>query len=227
MRAIYERKQKVENHEAERLKRGRRPIISDEKAIKAIKEVLNGEDNFFGEGYRKVWARLKLEGYIIDKERVRRLMRLNGLSAPTREGNPRGPKVHDGTIIPISANLMWGTDATSTWTTEEGQVIIFTAVDHFVGDCVGIHAAKSGNRFEALEPLRQAFPRCIGSYAENSAQGLVMRHDHGSQYISGDFQKELSFLGIISSPSFVRESEGNGMIERFFRKLKEQLHNIS
>ena len=31
------------------------------------------------------------------------------------------------------------------------------------------------------------------------------------------------FLGIASSPAFVREPEGNGCIERFFRTLKENL----
>ena len=37
------------------------------------------------------------------------------------------------------------------------------------------------------------------------------------------FQTELRFLGIESSPAFVREPEGNGCAERFIRTLKEQL----
>lgn len=41
--------------------------------------------------------------------------------------------------------------------------------------------------------------------------------------MSDDFQKEIRFLGMESSPAFVREPEGNGCIERFFRTLKEQL----
>ncbi len=49
-----------------------------------------------------------------------------------------------------------------------------------------------------------------------------MRHDHGSVYMSDDFQKEVRFLGIESSPAFVMQPEGNGCIERFFRTLKEQ-----
>ena len=44
-----------------------------------------------------------------------------------------------------------------------------------------------------------------------------------SQYVSHDFQKELRFLGIESSPAFVREPEGNGCAERFIRTLKENL----
>jgi hypothetical protein len=34
--------------------------------------------------------------------------------------------------------------------------------------------------------------------------GLLARHDHGSQYVSDFFQDELKFLGIVSSPAFVR-----------------------
>ncbi len=50
-----------------------------------------------------------------------------------------------------------------------------------------------------------------------------MRHDHGSQYMSDHFQKELSFFGIESSPALVRAPEGNGCAERFIRTLKENM----
>jgi len=40
--------------------------------------------------------------------------------------------------------------------------------------------------------------------------------------MSDDFQAELRLLGIVSSPAFLRQPEGNGYIERFFRTRKEQ-----
>jgi transposase InsO family protein len=52
---------------------------------------------------------------------------------------------------------------------------------------------------------------------------LSLRHDCGSQYISDDFQDELSFLGIEASPAFVRSPQCNGCAERFIRTLKENL----
>jgi transposase InsO family protein len=55
------------------------------------------------------------------------------------------------------------------------------------------------------------------------ARGLKLRHGHGSNYMSGDFQDEIECLGIEASPSFVREPEGNGAAERFIRTLKENL----
>ncbi len=78
-------------------------------------------------------------------------------------------------------------------------------------------------RFEALEPIRQGIRQYFGAFQAQIAQGLSLRHDHGSQYISQDFQKEIAFLGITSSPAFVRAPEGNGCAERFVRTLKENL----
>jgi putative transposase len=41
--------------------------------------------------------------------------------------------------------------------------------------------------------------------------------------MSDHFQTEIAFLGIESSPAFVRAPEGNGCAERFIRTLKENL----
>lgn len=73
-----------------------------------------------------------------------------------------------------------------------------------------MHAAKYGTRFEALEPVRQGVRDHFGGVAAATATGLTVRHDHGSQYMSEDFQPELRFLGIVSSPAFVRQPEGKG-----------------
>jgi hypothetical protein len=67
--------------------------------------------------------------------------------------------------------------------------------------------------------VRQQF----GDFIKDVARGLSVRHDHGSQYMSDVFQSELRFLGIESSPAFVRALEGNGCAERFIRTLKENL----
>src|SRR5918993_1074211 len=84
-------------------------------AGEASRAVLSGSP-FHGEGHRKVWARLRIAGVRTSKRRVLRLMREHGLLAPSRVGAPRGPRSHDGTIIPDRVDEMWGTDLTATWT---------------------------------------------------------------------------------------------------------------
>jgi putative transposase len=107
--------------------------------------------------------------------------------------------------------------------TGEGPAAVFIAVDHCSAECVGIHASARATRHEALEPIRQAVRRSFGAFGKDVASGLKIRHDHASQYMSGDFQREIRFLGATSSPAFVRAPEGNGCAERFIRTLKENL----
>ena len=61
----------------------------------------------------------------------------------------------------------------------------------------------------------------LRSHRARGGAWTKLRHDHGSNYMSGDFQDEIECLGIEASPSFVREPEGNGVAERFIRTLKE------
>jgi putative transposase len=203
-------------------KRGPVGAATDDELVGHIRRAL-ADSPFVGEGYRKVWARLRHQGVRTASERVRRLMREHHLRAPRRGGNAHGPKAHDGTITTEEPDTMWGTDMTTTVTTGEGLAHVFVAVDHCTCECVGLHAAKGGNRFEALEPLRQGVREHFGNFEAKAAEGLAIRHDHGSNYLSDDFQRELRYLGMVSSPSFVREPEGNGCAERFIRTLKEQL----
>ena len=195
--------------------------MPDEDLVPAIRQLLT-DSPFHGEGYRKLWARLRFAGIRTSRRRVLRLVREHGLLAHQRIGRPRGSRAHDGTIATARVDEMWGTDLTSVMT-GEGQTAVFVAVDHCSAECVGIHASHSADRFEALEPVRQAVRECFGAFGKNMASGLALRHDHGSQYVSHHFQGEIRFLGLASSPAFVREPEGNGCAERFIRVVKENL----
>ena len=207
-----------------RASRRRGPVgaATDEVLVGHIRRVLEASP-FHGEGYRKAWAKLRGERIRISQERVRRLMREHGLQAPCRAGHAHGPKAHDGTITTAAPDVMWGTDMTSTVTVGEGAACVFVAVDHCTTECIGLHAAKRGTRCEALEPIRQGVRERVGPIGDGVASGLRLRHDHGSNYLADDFQQEVAFFGIESSPSFVREPEGDGVAERFIRTVKEHL----
>ena len=204
-------------------RRGRTATLDDAALLAQIRAVI-AESPFHGEGHRKIWARLRvLKGVRTSMRRVLRMMREAELLAPTRQPEPVAERLHEGTIVTDRPNVMWGTDATAAVTLLEGPATIFAAIDHCTAECVGIHAAQHGDRFEALEPIRQGVRDHFGVLGPAIASGLALRHDHGSVYLSADFQTEITFLGMTSSPAFVRQPEGNGCIERFFRTLKEQL----
>ncbi len=113
--------------------------MPDDDLVDAIRDLL-ARGPFHGEGYRKIWARLRFAGIRTSKRRVLCLTREHDLQAPGRVGRPRGPKAHDGTFRTERADVMWGTDLTSTMT-GQGQAAIFVTVDHCSTECLGIHAA--------------------------------------------------------------------------------------
>jgi hypothetical protein len=176
--------------------------MPDAALVAAIRAVLCGSP-FPGEGHCKLWARLRIAGVRTSQPGVLRLRREHGLLAPARLGAPRRPRTHDGTIIPDREDEMGGSDLTATWT-GQGQAAVFVALDHHSAEWVGLHAAPRARRFAALQPIRQGMRRHFAAFAKDRGRGLSVRHDHRSQYMSEAFQKELAFLGIESSPAFVR-----------------------
>src|SRR5205085_6064957 len=105
---------------------------------------------FNGEGYRKLWARLRHQGIRTSKQRVLQLLRENQLLSPARHPEPVRSNPHEGTI--------------------------------------------QATRFEALQPIRRGAKEQFGAFSGGTPAGLRLRHDHGSVYVSDDFQSEIRFL---------------------------------
>src|SRR3954449_10624596 len=85
-------------------------VLSDAELVTAIRQLLD-EAVFSGEGYRKIWARLRHQGIRTSKDRVLHLLRENQLLSPARQPEPVRSNPHEGTIIAELPNQMWGTDA--------------------------------------------------------------------------------------------------------------------
>jgi hypothetical protein len=145
-------------------KRGPKTPVADDALVVEIRAVL-AACPFHGEGYRKVRARLAHRGVAVSGKRVLRLMRAHGLLAPRRLGPPNGNPAHDGTITTERPDVMWGTDGTRFYTEEEGWCWFFGAIDHHLDEIVGWHTAKIGDRWAALEPIRQGVGHAFGRLA--------------------------------------------------------------
>ena len=215
--ALYARRARAHH----RLGGGPAPRQSDAQLLAAIRTDL-ARSPFHGEGHRKVHARLRiLDGIRVARTRVLRVMRAHGLLSPHR-GRQGAAKTHDGRVITQAPNVMWGTDGVRVFTLDDGWGWIFAAVEHWNAECVGWHVCKAGSRFAALDPIAQGLERLYGSLDADVARGLALRMDHGSQYLSDHFLKQIRYWGIHPSFGFVEEPETNGVAERWNRTLKEQ-----
>ena len=61
----------------------------------------------------------------------------------------------------------------------ENIVTVVVANDHFIGDVVGINAARHGKRVEALEPIHQGIQEHPGQLAQSIAESFDLRQDLG------------------------------------------------
>lgn len=117
---------------------------------------------------------------------------------------------------------MRGTDATKFWTDKEGWRRPFFAIDHCSKDVVGRQDSKTGDRFAALEAIRQGARKHFGKIGKQVARELKLRSDHGSRFTAEDFRGQVAFYGMEQSFGFFQEPVCDGLAEHFVRALKEQ-----
>ena len=203
-------------------RRGPKPANTDEALLAAIRQDL-ARSPWTGEGHRKVWARLRVrDGIRVSRKRLLRVMRENALLSPHR-ARRKDEDSHQRQIITTAPNVMWAIDATQVTTVQDGKVWIFGVAEHWNAEFLGWHVTKFGTRFEATQALAMAVRQQCGRLSADAARGLALRHDHGSNFMADHFQKQARFWGISPSYAFVGEPETNGVIERLFRTLKEQV----
>jgi transposase InsO family protein len=203
-------------------RRGPKPAIADDALLAAIKRDLHTSP-WTGEGHRKVWARLRVRDAIrVSRKRLLRVMREHALLSPHRTRR-RPDDAHQRQIITPAPNIMWAIDATQITTVQDGKVWLFGVAEHWNAELLGWHVTKRGTRFEATQALAMAVRQQFGHLSAGAARGLALRHDHGSNFMADHFQKQARFWGIAPSYAFVGEPETNGVIERLFRTLKEQI----
>jgi len=204
-------------------KPGPKPVHTDDVVIKAIREDLE-QSPFQGEGHRKVHARLrKRKEIVVGRQRILRLMREKNLLSPHRCDSSNKAKKHDGRITTDEPGIMWGADATKVLTLEDGWVNFFGLIEHWNAECMGWTLVKKGDRFAAIEALKNAVKHEYGSIKNDVARGLQIRPDHGSQFTSEAYRAQSRYWGISLSYSLVKEPETNGVVERFHRTFKEQI----
>lgn len=209
--------------ECDKNKGGPKTTLSDTGLLEQIKTLLK-DPLFTGEGYIKIHKRLKNKNIRVGKNRVYRVMQKAEL-LNNKTGSSGSGRVHDGTIITQHPNKMWATDGKQFYTKQEGKCWFIGVIDHFNDEIKSFHLCKTFDRYAAMEPVRIAVKNEFGTIELGVCKGIdiALRADHGSQFDSKTYQKELEFLGINYSPAFVRSPECNGIIERFHRTLNEQV----
>ena len=174
-------------------------------------------------GSRRVQAALKHQGMTVGRQRVRTIMRRDGLrplwrrsyvrTTDSRHDLPVAPNGLQRQFDPVRANTAWVADITYI-RTRTGWVYLAVVMDLFSRKIVGWAMASA----MPAELVCAALQMAIGQ--RQPAPGLMVHTDRGSQYASERYRSLLAQHGIEASMSRKANCWDNSVMERFFLSLK-------
>ena len=133
---------------------------------------------------------------------------------------PVSPNLLERDFCVEAPNRVWTGDITYLWT-EEGWLYLAVVIDLFSRQVIGFSMSERMTRTLVIDALRMA------CFRRRPAAGLIFHSDRGSQYSSGDFQKQPSAFGMRGSMSRKGDCWDNAVTETLFGLLKvELLHGM-
>lgn len=167
-------------------------------------------------GYRFIHALLVRAGAKINKKRVRRLWREEGLTVKRKTSK----KIRTGASIPMLAeypNHVWTYDFVFDQTLEGTTLKILTLTDEFTRQSLALRVAESFTSMEVKAVLQEVI-------AQRGAPGFI-RSDNGSEFIARDLGIWLAVQDI--GTRFIEPGKPwqNGYAESFHSRLREECLN--
>lgn len=179
-------------------------------------------------GWPRIWRELRHRGILVGKERVRRMMKVNGIRARSKRKYKATTDSNHG--LPVCDNLLnrdfsprepdqvWTGDITYI-PTDEGWLYLAVVIDLFSRQVVGWAMGERMTRHLVMDALAMAW------FRRRPAPGLIFHSDQGSQYASADFQVLLGRYAMKGSMSRKANCWDNAVTETLFGSLKvERLH---
>jgi transposase InsO family protein len=210
-------------------KTGRRSTraVGDERLLGQIERVHAA--NYHCYGYRRTWLALKRDGVQVGRDRVKRLMRREGIQGAKRRGKPwrttrpdpmatRPPDLVERDFSADGPDRLWVADFTYVrcW---EGMVYFSFVLDVFSRRIVGWQLAGHMRTTLVLDALRMALAR----RRRGADVELVHHSDAGSQYTSIDFTQTLDDHQVLGSIGSVGDALDNALAESFVDSFKTEL----
>jgi putative transposase len=201
--------------------------IEDERLLGVIGEVHAA--NYYAYGYRRTWKALLRAGEDVGRDRVKRLMRAEGIQGAKRRGKPwrttrpdptarRRPDLVQRDFTASGPDELWVADLSylRCW---EGLVFFAFVIDAFSRRVVGWQLAPHMRTTLVLDALRMA----LGTRAPGADVALVHHSDRGSQYTSIDYTQTLADHGVLASIGSVGDAYDNALAESFVDSFKTEL----
>lgn len=191
---------------------------ADQDLLARIQELIEQHPTY---GYRRIWARLRFGDHVvINRKKVYRLMKAQGWLICQRPSAPK-PRVRRKKSVATRANERWALDATHIDCGADGWGHLVAVIDCYDREVIGWEFALRGRANEAERALEMA---CLARFGTLRPSGAVpiIRSDNGLIFQSRRFRDACRFYRLSQEFITPYTPEQNGLIERWFRSLKEE-----
>jgi transposase InsO family protein len=188
----------------------------DEEALTA--DIVTLASQFGRYGYRRVAALLRAAGWQVNRKRVERIWRAEGLKDPARQPKRGRLWLGDGSCLrlrPERPNHVWSYDFVQDRTHDGRRIRMLTVIDEHTRECLALPVARRLNSDDVLAVLADLF-------VERGPPEHI-RSDNGTEFTATAVREWLGRLGV--KTAFIEPGSPweNGYNESFNGKLRDEL----
>jgi putative transposase len=182
-------------------------IVIDKLTELAKKKPMEGQDKYY--------ARIRNEGLLWNRKRVRRIYLLMGLNHKRKHKKRIPQRVKQPLLVPSALNEVWSMDFMSDAMENRRKFRTLNIIDDHNREALWVEASFSF-------PSRLVI-RALENVIAEKGQPKIIRTDNGPEFISGEFQLWCESKGIKQQFTQPGKPMQNGYIERFNRSFRTDI----
>jgi len=193
------------------------PRTPDDEA-RLTAEIVELARRFGRYGYRRITALLRQAGWAVNRKRVERIWRQEGLKVPQRQPKRGRLWLNDGSCIrlrPERPNHVWAYDFVEDRTRDGRRFRRLCVVDEFTREALAIRVARQLGSADVIDTLADLFV----------ARGVPahVRSDQGPEFVAEAVKGWIAGIG--ARTAFIEKASPweNGYVESFNGKLRDEL----
>ena len=190
----------------------------DEAALKA--DIIALARQYGRYGYRRITALLRDAGWAVNKKRVERIWRCEGLKVPHKQPKRSRLWLNDGSCVrlrPERPNHVWSYDFVSDRTHDGRAFRMLCVIDEFTRENLTIRVARKLKATDVIDVLADLFLlRGVPTH---------IRSDNGPEFVATGLREWIAAVGAKTAYIEPGSPWENGYCESFNGKLRDELLN--
>jgi transposase InsO family protein len=196
----------------------RRPPSRPDDEAALIADVVALAGRYGRYGYRRVTALLREAGWAVNRKRVERIWRQEGLKVPAKQPKKGRLWLHDGSCVrlrPAHPNHVWSYDFVEDRTHDGRKYRMLNVLDEFTRECLAIRVARKLNSVDVIDVLSDLF-------ILRGVPGHV-RSDNGPEFVAKAVRAWIAAVGAKAAYIEPGSPWENGFVESFNARLRDEL----